>query len=134
MKHKGFTFIELLLVIICIAILVTGTGFFFKRAKISHMANTFVQELVILKTAIETYYESHGTLPTCSGRLSSFDKLKKPYYGICKRHSNGYQPQPVSDVIPHHINARYIKNELIYVGKAHRRACFSNASNIKKLD
>lgn len=87
MKHKGFTFIELLLVIICIAVLVTGAGFSFKRAKISHMADTFVQEVVILKTAIETYYESRGTLPQPDegqniGKLSSCGKLKnlwKPF-------------------------------------------------------
>lgn len=82
MKYKGFTFIELLLVIICIAVLVTGAGFSFKRAKISHMADTFVQEVVILKTAIETYYETRGTLPSYNGKLSSFDKLKnfwKPF-------------------------------------------------------
>ncbi len=83
MKHKGFTFIELLLVIICIAVLVTGAGFSFKRAKTSHMADTFVQELVILKTAIETYYESRGSLPeTGKIRLSSCEILKpfwKPF-------------------------------------------------------
>ncbi len=82
MKRKGFTFIELLLVIICIAVLVTGAGFSFKRAKIAHMADTFVQEVVILKTAIETYYELRGTLPESSGKLSSFEKLKnfwKPF-------------------------------------------------------
>lgn len=78
MKHKGFTFIELLLVVICIAVLVTGAGFSFKRAKTSHMADTFVQELVILKTAIETYYESHGSLPELGNvKLSSCEKLKK---------------------------------------------------------
>lgn len=82
MKRKGFTFIELLLVVICIGVLVTGAGFSFKRAKASHMADTFVQELVILKTAIETYYELRGTLPECEGRLSSFTVLKnfwKPF-------------------------------------------------------
>ena len=82
MKRNGFTFIELLLVIICIAVLVTGAGFSFKRAKTSHMADTFAQEVVILKTAIETYYESRGTLPELEGKLSSFASLKsfwKPF-------------------------------------------------------
>ena len=86
MKPKGFTFIELLLVIICIAVLVTGAGFSFKRAKISHMADTFVQELVILKTAIGTYYESHGTFLKPDSeetpKLSTYGKLKnlwKPF-------------------------------------------------------
>ena len=88
MKHKGFTFIELLLVILCIAVLVTGAGFSFKRAKTSHMADTFAQEVVILKTAIETYYESRGTLPQPDSaneglaKLSSYEKLKnfwKPF-------------------------------------------------------
>lgn len=83
MKRKGFTFIELLLVILCIAVLVTGAGFSFKRAKTSHMADTFAQEVVILKTAIETYYESRGTLPKLDNnearlaKLSSYEKLKK---------------------------------------------------------
>ena len=34
------------------------------------------------KTAIETYYETRGTLPSYNGKLSSFDKLKnfwKPF-------------------------------------------------------
>ena len=82
MKRNGFTFIELLLVVLCIAILVTGAGFSFKRAKTSHMSDTFVQELVILKTAIETYYETYGTLPNASGKLASFVELKnfwKPF-------------------------------------------------------
>lgn len=83
MKRKGFTFIELLLVILCIAVLVTGAGFSFKRAKTSHMADTFAQEVVILKTAIETYYESRGTLPEFGKiKLSSCEALKhfwKPF-------------------------------------------------------
>ena len=80
MKHKGFTFIELLLVVICIAVLVTGAGFSFKRAKTSHMADTFVQELVILKTAIETYYEAHGSLPELGKVKLSSCEILKPFW------------------------------------------------------
>lgn len=82
MKNKAFTFIELLLVIICIGILVTGAGFSFKHAKASHMADTLIQEIVILRTAIGTYYESRGTLPELSGKLSTFEEVKafwKPF-------------------------------------------------------
>lgn len=134
MKRNGFTFIELLLVIICIGVLVSGAGFSFKRAKISHLADTFVQELIILKTAIETYYESFGSLPEVSGKLSSFNALKNFWKPFNPDVSNIFPDAYWCGVISNELDKVYLQ---LYRSSTDKTAVFSDAEVAalkKKMD
>lgn len=77
---RGFTFIELLLVLICISILTCTVGFNYNRVRDSHLADTFLHEVTILRNALQGYWEVHRTFPPGVSELtdltdSQFDAI-----------------------------------------------------------
>lgn len=83
MKKSGFTFIEMLLVIIVVGTLAALSLGGFKYARDSHRVDSLIQELTLLRTAILSYKEAHGSLPEIAeADLSSdaFNALKPFWY------------------------------------------------------
>ena len=66
-KHKGFTIVELLVVVIVIAILVTLGGIGWRTANNNAINSQTSTDLRIIKNAIERYAKDNGEYPFPSG-------------------------------------------------------------------
>ena len=79
MGRKGFTFIEILVVVVIVGSLTSLGIKGFKHSRDSHQVDSLLQELTLLRTSILAYKEMHGKLPEIEfSELSSanFDALK----------------------------------------------------------
>jgi type IV pilus assembly protein PilA len=63
-KHKGFTLVELLIVMSVVAILVAMIIPSFRGMQQEAWMTKADKEVLTLKTAIESYYRHHGSYPT----------------------------------------------------------------------
>lgn len=63
-QAKGFTLIEIMIVVICVGIIVSMAGFAFKNVKQRHAIDTLLHEVILLKTAFQGYHEMYQTLPS----------------------------------------------------------------------
>ena len=83
MQKNGFTFTEILIVLVLVGTL-AGLGVNgFKHARAAHRIDSLLQELTLLRTAILSYKETYGCLPKITeGELSSssFNVLKPFWY------------------------------------------------------
>ena len=80
---KGFTFIEIMCVTICLCILIGFGVNGFKNVRARHMVESTLQELSVLRTAFLAYHEKNGTLPNIDfAALDSenFSPLKPFWY------------------------------------------------------
>lgn len=84
MPKKGFTLLEILVVLFIVGALTIFSVGGLHRARKAHQLDCALQELVLLRTAILSYKERYGSFLTKSwkGDLSSnaFDKLKPFWY------------------------------------------------------
>ena len=84
MPKKGFTLLEILVVLFIVGALTIFSVGGLHRARKAHQLDCALQELVLLRTAILSYKERYGSFLTKSGEgdLSShaFDKLKPFWY------------------------------------------------------
>lgn len=89
---RGFTFIELLLVLICISILTCIVGYNYSHVRDSHLADTFLHEVTILKSALQGYWEVHRTFPDISELTdltdSQFEAIAPFWYPFHPNNSN----------------------------------------------
>ena len=73
MKHKGFTLVELLIVIVVIGILAAMMMFSSTEAVTSAKATKVISDLTVLKKAVISWY------------VDNYDKVVKQYNGGLKR-------------------------------------------------
>jgi type II secretory pathway pseudopilin PulG len=90
-NKRGFTFIEVCIVLICISILVIGCVSGFRYHKQSQRAEIFVQEATLLRNAFISYWETYRSFPTISETAltnSAFEKIKPYWYPFNPDNSN----------------------------------------------
>lgn len=89
---KGYTLIEILITLTIVSILTVLAGLNIKRVKYSHMADTIVQEFLILRNAFNTYREIHGgkisTVVLTNLENSKFDNYRSHWQPFIPSHSN----------------------------------------------
>lgn len=91
-KAQAFTFVEILIAVICVGMIVSMGGLSFKKAREAHQVDTFVQELLLLRSAFLGYYEMHQCMPKYLTHVSlehePFRDIKPFWYPF---HSNSSQ-------------------------------------------
>lgn len=83
MKKNGFTLLEILTVLFIVGSLTILGLRGFQHTRASHQVDSLIQELTLLRTAIMSYKESHGRLPTIEESAlscSNFDALRPFWY------------------------------------------------------
>ena len=74
MKKKGFTFVEILMVLIVVGILFIGTAVGFNKAWQNNRVDTCEAELREMVTAFKSYITDYGTI-TVDPSMDSFERL-----------------------------------------------------------
>ncbi|MDR0647698.1 MAG: hypothetical protein LBF43_04760 [Puniceicoccales bacterium] len=90
-SKRGFTFIEVCIVLICISTLVIGCASGFRYHQQSHRAEIFVQEAMLLRNAFISYWETYRSFPEISETAltnSAFEKIKPHWYPFNPGNSN----------------------------------------------
>ncbi|MDR2396598.1 MAG: type II secretion system GspH family protein [Puniceicoccales bacterium] len=90
-NKRGFTFIEVCIVLICISTLVIGCVSAFRYHKQSQQAEIFVQEAILLRNAFISYWETYRSFPTISEKAltdAAFEKIKPHWYPFNPGNSN----------------------------------------------
>jgi general secretion pathway protein G len=83
-KDKGFTLVELLIVIVILGILATVTVFAVRGITDQGKASTCAADKKTLETAVEAFYAQNGlaSIPTEAGLVPSFLHSTSPNYDI----------------------------------------------------
>lgn len=86
---KGFTIIEMVIVLICVSLMTILVGFNIKNVQETKRAEIFVQEALLLRQAFVSYYETKGGFVSASGALSdaSFDVYRPYWYPFLPQNS-----------------------------------------------
>ncbi|MDR1254892.1 MAG: type II secretion system GspH family protein [Puniceicoccales bacterium] len=90
-NKRGFTFIEVCIVLICISTLVIGCASGFRYHQQSYRAEIFVQEAMLLRNAFISYWETYRSFPTIAETAltnSAFEKIKPHWYPFNPGNSN----------------------------------------------
>lgn len=79
---KAFTLLEITVVLFIVSAIAIGFIRNFREAQRSHRTNTLLQEMMILRNAFLSYYESKGNLPNIALASLSDDSFAdlKPYW------------------------------------------------------
>ena len=82
MKRNAFTFLEILIVLIIVGALTIISLGGFKYTRDTHQVDSLIQELTLLRTAILSYKEMHGSLPQIEESALSSDNFNalKPFW------------------------------------------------------
>lgn len=115
-KHKrGFTLVELSIVVILIGIAGAIAAASYRRAKLQHRADTFIQEMMSVRSAVMSYWETYRKWPWTTNKdavLSHADfNALRPFLGTFKPNKTALGGEWKANIVPATPASSYI-----YVG------------------